>query len=77
MIHFTQYASNKFTILEEHSFLVSREDIVDVIENPDAVDITRLPLYIAEKRINKNLLKVAYKKEGSVAKIITFYPFRK
>lgn len=77
MIHFTQYADNKFLILEDHSFLVSRDAIIDVVENPDAVDDSKMPLYVAQKTTGEHTLKVVYKKTEGMLKIITFYPFRK
>jgi len=77
MTHFTRYASNKFTVLQEHAFFVSRDAIIDVVENPEETDESKAPLYSAQKTINGRHLKVVYKKEGGVAKIITFYPIRK
>lgn len=77
MIHFTRYANSKFTVLEEHAFFVSRDTVIDTVENPEEVDESKAPLYSAQKTTDGRHLKVVYKKEGGVAKIITFYPFRK
>lgn len=77
MIHFTQYANNKFLMLQEHSFSVSKEEVIDAIEHSDALDTTKLPLYIAEKNKDKYMLKVVYKKKNETLHIITFYPFQK
>lgn len=77
MIHFTHYANNKFIVLEEHAFLVSRDAVIDVVENPDAVDASKIPLYIAQKITDTYSLKVVYKKADGMLKIITFYPFHK
>ncbi len=78
MILFTKYAHTKFQILEEHQFPVLRDAVIAVVENPDAVDTARLPLYIARKNSdNAYVLKVVYKKEAGAFKIITFYPVLK
>lgn len=77
MIHFTRYANDKFTVLEEHMFFVSRDAIIDVLENPEELDESKAPLYGAQKTINGCRVKVVYKKEDDMIKVITFYPFRK
>lgn len=76
MIHFTGYANNKFSVLEEHAFLVSRDTVIGTVEDPESVDMSKMPLYIARKTTDECPLKVVYKKEGGMIKIITFYPFR-
>lgn len=47
------------------------------MNNPDSVDYSRLPLLIAQKKIdNAHVLRVVYKEECEIMKIITFYPGR-
>ena len=75
MLHFTKYANDKFDILKRHGFVVSSDQAEDALKNPDAVDESRAPLYFAQKNIDeKRVLKVVYKKESGMVKIITFYP---
>lgn len=77
MIHFTKHAREKFDILKEHKFKISREQAIETINNPELIDRSRYPLLIAQKQININhVLKVVYKKENSNKIIITFYPRR-
>jgi len=78
MIHFTKHAREKFVILEEHGFRASKEEVVEAINNPDKIDYSRSPLFIAQKDISPtHVLRVVYKIENSVKIIITFYPGRK
>ncbi len=77
MIHFTKHAREKFDILKEHKFEVSREQVIKTINNPELIDRSRFPLLIAQKKIsNSHVLRVVYKKENSNKIIITFYPGR-
>ena len=76
-IHFTRHAEQKFDVLGRHGFLVKREQVVDVILSPEGVDLSKEPLIINQKKIDKtHYLRVVYKKEGNIIKVITFYPAR-
>ena len=76
MIYFTKHASEKFEILKGHKFFVSKEQVLLVVTNPDMID-SRPPLLIAQRKFDStHVLRVVYKKENSVIKIITFYPGR-
>lgn len=78
MIHFTKHAIEKFSILKERGFVVSRNDIVATVTRPDIIDRSRYPLLIAQAPFDKNrVLRVVYKEEYGVKIIITFYPGRK
>jgi len=78
MIIFTKHAENKFEILRRHKFLISKKQVIKTIERPDLVDQSRLPLLIAQRKIDREyVLRVVYKREFGVMKVITFYPGRK
>lgn len=78
MIRFTEHAREKIWILRRHSFEISEKDVLDVINNPDIIDYSRLPLLIAQKDMDKShVLRVVYKIKDNVKIIITFYPGRK
>ena len=77
MIKFTKHANDKFKILKRHHFLISKNQVLKAIEKPDLIDYSRSPLLIAQHTIDSNyVLRVVYKKEGGILKIITFYPGR-
>jgi hypothetical protein len=77
MIVFTKHANEKFKVLKRHKFTVLRRQILDAVKHPDSIDYSRVPLLIAQKQIDKrHVLRVVYKKEIGVIKIITFYPGR-
>lgn len=77
MIHFTKYAEEKFKILKEHKFEVSKDEIIKTVNNPNLIDRSRPSLLIAQKKISAtHVLRVVYKKENNNKVIITFYPGR-
>jgi len=78
MIVYTKHAEEKFRILKEQGFIVKKKMVEKVINSPDALDYSQSPLLIAQKSIDeKHILKVVFKKENGIIKIITFYPMRK
>ncbi len=78
MIIFTKHARNKFEILKRHKFLITEKQVLKTIEKPDLIDESRLPLLIVQRKIDRNyVLRVVYKQEFDVIKVITFYPGRR
>jgi hypothetical protein len=78
MIIFTKHAREKFVTLKKHKFIVSEKQVLDTLQNPDMIDKTRWPLLIAQKGVDRtHILRVVYKTEYGIMKIITFYPGRK
>jgi len=71
MIYYTKYAENKFEILNKHKIFFTREQVEDAIKLPDKV--TKKSDCLAARR---DKLKVVYKKNSGVIKIITFYPIK-
>ena len=77
MIYFTRHAQNKFFILQKHGIFISKNQVKRTIENPEHIDYSRLPLLIAQSRIDtSHILRVVYKQESDAKKVITFYPGR-
>lgn len=78
MIIFTKHAINKFEILKRHKFLITEKQVLKTVEWPDLIDKSRSPLLIAQRKIDRgHVLRVVYKQEFGIIKIITFYPGRK
>lgn len=71
MIHFTKYSDIKFDILNKHKVFYTREQIEEVINIPDKIE-KHGKFYFA----TKDEVKVIYKKDGEIIKIITFYPIK-
>ena len=71
MLYFTKYAENKFEILNRHKVYFTREQVEDAMAAPDKTG-KKSGLSCAQK----DGLKVVYKKEAGVLKIITFYPIK-
>jgi len=72
MAHFTKYAEKKFEILNKYKVFLRREEIEEVILNPDKIQ-KKNKYYFAEK----NEICVIYQKQNKIKKIITFYPLKK
>jgi hypothetical protein len=77
-ITFTKHAREKFKILENHGFIVKKSQVKDILQKPDNVKKSDLFVFIAQGAINeKYILRVVFKKEKDIIKVITFYPVRK
>jgi len=71
MIYFTKYAEQKFDILNKHKVFFTREQIEDVLLLPDK--IRKKNKYFSAQKEN---IKVIYKKNNEIIKVITFYPIK-
>jgi len=71
MLYFTKYAESKFDILNKHKVFLTREQVEDAVPTPDKTG-KKSKLLTAQK----NEIKVIYKKDGEILKIITFFPVK-
>ena len=71
MIHYTNYANQKFDILNQHKVFVRKEEVEEAILQPD--EVKAQDNFIGAVREN---LKVIYRKDGEIIKIITFFPVK-
>lgn len=69
MIYFTKYADKKFDVLNTHKVYIRKEAVERAIKNPEIT--RRIGKLQTAQRDN---LKVVYRQEDEVKKIITFYP---
>ena len=78
-IVFTKHARDKFKMLAKHWFNLTGTDVIKVLENPEHEDKeTNLPNIIASKSFDeKHVLRVVYKREDGIIRVITFYPAEK
>ena len=80
MIYFTKHAKEKFEILKNHKFIITKTQVIETIDNPYLIDYSKRPLLIAQRKISStHVLRVVYKgpKEYNNKIIITFYPGRR
>lgn len=70
---------DKIPLLAKHGFVIAKKQIKQVITNPDHLDKeSDHPKIIASKEIDKHhLLRVVYKIEDDIIKVITVYPAEK
>ncbi len=79
-IVFTNHAlKDKFPQLSKHNFKISKLDVEAVIQNPEHTDkISDYPKIIVSKEFDKkHVLRVVYKIDYGMIKVITFYPAEK
>jgi len=77
MIKFTKHANQKFKILRLHNFHISKKEVIKAIQKPELIDYSRLPLLIAQRKLDRNhVLRVVYREEDGDKLVITFYPGR-
>ncbi len=69
MIYFTKYAEEKFDILNKHKVFYTKEQIKDIVLNPDKTE-QKNKFYFSQKEN----IEVVYLKQKKTIKIITFYP---
>jgi hypothetical protein len=76
-VRFTKHAEQKFGDLAEIGFVVTKEQVIDTVTNPESVDQTVHPP-IAQKIVSKNhLLRVVFVEDSEWILVITFYPARR
>jgi len=74
LVYFTKHAEQKFADLAELGFVVTREQVIETIHNPDSIDRAIDPP-IAQKVISKqHLLRVVFVEEDDKIVVVTFYP---
>jgi hypothetical protein len=71
MIYFTKYSEQKFDILNRHKVFFTREMVEETVKMPDNVR-RKGKFYYAQK----DGMKVAYRKERDILKVLTFYPVK-
>jgi len=77
-ILYTKHAEIKFQILKKHNFIVTKKQIRDILENPESIKRGRNNRLIAQGSISEtHLIRVIYRQENDVIKVITFYPGRR
>jgi uncharacterized DUF497 family protein len=77
-IEFTKHAENKLALLKAHGFKINKDQVKDVIKDPDSVKKGKKDRYIAQKVINKtHILRVIYIIQNQTIRVITLYPARR
>lgn len=76
-IRFTQPARQKFVDLAELGSLLTEEQIIDALQNPEHVD-TEVDPPIAQKAISeRHLVRVVFVEYEDEIRVVTFYPARR
>lgn len=75
---YTLHAREKFKLPIIRNLYINRRKVQGVVENPEALDKSEEPIYIAIGELTDKLsLCVAYRKVEGKIRIITFYPAEK
>lgn len=77
-IEFSLHSIQKIALLKKHGFVISKEDVVEVVINPEIVSQGKSGRMIADKKIDENhLLRVIYEESDNKIFIVTIYPARR
>jgi uncharacterized DUF497 family protein len=77
-IIFSSHAQNKFAILRQHRFDVSKDTILLTLERPDKVECGYKDRKIAQKVIDEShVTRVVFEERRDMLRVITFYPGRR
>ncbi len=71
MLYFTNYANQKFEILNKHKVFLRKEEIEDAINNPEKT--SKKGNYFFASKDN---IRAVYDKREGVIRVITFYPVK-
>ena len=72
---FGPHAEEKFQLLAERGFLVSRKQVLDCLNEPDKIGDGYKGRRVAQRRIDEgHVLRVVYLEERDGRRVITFYP---
>ena len=78
-IIFTRHALSKFEIFAACGVKIGRKNVESAIKQPENLDFeSDYPKMIASTNFNsKHVIRVVYKREDDIIKVITFYPAEK
>lgn len=77
-IIYTKHALNKFGLLEQLGWKISKRKVNQTVRKPKWLGRSRLGEYAAMSQLGRGyLLRVIYDKLGNDIKVITFHPARK
>jgi len=77
-IIFSSHAENKFAVLRNHGFDVSKDTILLALESFDKVEHGYKNRKIAQKVIDeRHVMRVVFEETGEMLRVITFYPGRR
>jgi len=78
MVTFTRHAEEKFKMLAQHGFMVTREQVQVTVMAPDLTLPQSEGRFLAQKRLSeRHVLRVIYRCQEDERIVITFYPGRR
>jgi len=76
-VRFTRHAQQKFTDLARLGFIITPEQVLEALRNPEHVD-TDLDPPVAQRAISdRHLVRVVFVENENELRIVTFYPARR
>ncbi|MHA1839539.1 MAG: DUF4258 domain-containing protein [Candidatus Ranarchaeia archaeon] len=76
-IRFTKHALDKFNILQRYGFILERNQVIDVVANPDRLEHIGLQEFATKVLNEEYAIRVVYEKRQNQMVVITFYPVRR
>jgi len=75
---FGPHAEGKFELLRRRGFSVSKEQVLDCLENPDRIKEGYKGRRVAQKVMDpEHVLRVVFVEMEGMKRVITFYPGRR
>jgi len=76
-VRFTRHAQQKFTDLARLGFIITPEQVLEALRNPEHVD-TDLDPPVAQRALSdRHLVRVVFVENENELRIVTFYPARR
>ncbi len=77
-IRFSKHSQDKIDILARHGMTITKQLVLEIITNPDRIEVKEDSKRIAQKPFNDNLvIRVVYREFNAFILIITLYPARR
>lgn len=77
-IRFSKYSQDKIEILARHGMTITKQFVIEILTNPDKIEIQEDSKRIVQKAFNDNLvIRVVYREFTAFILIITLYPARR
>lgn len=77
-IIFGPHAEDKFELLARRGFPISKNKVLDCVQNPDKIEEGYKGRKVAQKTIDEtHVVRVVYMEMADIKRIITFYPGRR
>lgn len=76
-VKFTKHALDKFDLLKQYGFVISKGQVIDTVFNPERAGTKDGQFLVTKTASDKHAIRVVYELIKGFLVIITFYPVRR